>query len=57
MELSGVEFGPDSALRTPAPRKSLSAGVFTGLFYNGRKEKWVFKQQELQMQGRVALAT
>lgn len=39
MELSGVEFGPDSALRTPAPRKSLTAGVFTGLFSNGRKEK------------------
>lgn len=49
MELSGVEFGPGSALRTPVPCKSLTAGVISGSFSNVREEKWALNQQKLWM--------
>lgn len=57
MELSGVEFGPGSALRTPLFAKNLAAEGFAHPFSNVRKEKRVLNQQKLQRHNWVALAT
>ena len=57
MELSGVEFGPGSALHTPALCKSLTDDVFADPFSNVRKDEWALNQQKLQMRNWVALAT